>query len=180
MSHGLATRPKACVTSLDADVAPTVATTGDPLTPEQTRLVATYPRFAQSRHDHLTERSRFEPHSYLAMGEELCGVPTAAAAPPARLSEPAGVTVPRTEISRLVRVAPGLKSRELDRAVRACVMEHSRPLIAMQRAWFAPLDYEAHPPELAPLRALLAVSEGPLTLSHLCGRCADRSGLKSA
>ena len=151
---------RACVSSLRTIVAPAVELSGDKLAREQTRLIAKYLDFLIERLDHAEDRSRYELDRYveiaeavatllasrdlrddeldgaLASGRQVLG--RTAAAKPALESATARI---QSALSRIVR-AMGEQSHPLRAGIEKAVMEGSRAVVSLQRAWFAPQGWE--------------------------------------
>ena len=162
MPEVITSRLRSCVTSLEKVIGPAVASLDDPLAAEQARLVAQYIAFIDQRLDYLVDRSHHELGGYLEMGRgldeilhgageddgELTRAITDATAvherPRPRPSALDAATAQvRAQISRIVR---GLSARDADdplrRSIHELVLQRSRALIDLQRAWFSPLGWD--------------------------------------
>lgn len=162
---------RACVASLRTIIAPAVAVSGDKLAREQVGLIAKYLEFAIERVDHAEGRSRFELRHYDEMGRTIAaliagvgmeddgladalataGAVTARNAATKREIEDATADL-QSALSRIVR-ALGEARDPLARPVAKTVLEGSRAIVTLQRAWFAPQGWEVEPPGLEALLA---------------------------
>lgn len=157
---------RACVASLRTIIAPAVAVSGDKLAREQVGLIAKYLEFAIERIDHAEGRSRFELRRYDEMGRAVAALMAEAGIEDDGLGEAlaaAGAVIARdaatkreieeatagiqSALSRIVR-ALGETRDPLARQVTKTVLEGSRAIVTLQRAWFAPQGWEVEPPSL--------------------------------
>lgn len=177
MTQNSMSRLRACISSLDKIVAPCVAQAGDSLAIEQTRLISQYLSFVEQRLDYVSDRSRFELKQYMSTASKVLDLLASAGQVDAALSDAIraaravsdsndatdtdveAVTAQlRTALSYLVRSSRHLDGGDaaLSRQVQSVVLESARPLIEVQRAWFAPQGWESDNSDVPSLDDLLA------------------------
>ncbi|MGE0231184.1 MAG: hypothetical protein AB7O39_08220 [Flavobacteriaceae bacterium] len=151
---------RACITSLTTIVGPAVDKSGDTLAREQVALMAKYLGFLVNRLDYAERRSRFELSAYADMADAIADCLAAGGVSDseldgrrhdarALLDSGAGKSEVETAcgklqaaISRVVR-ALGEQGHPLRPEVDRIVFRQSLAIVSLQRAWFAPQDWEA-------------------------------------
>lgn len=174
---------RACISSLDKIIAPAVKASGDSLAMEQVALLSKYLDFLTQRVPHTEERSRRELGIALSLGSEMDELITERlprrpdrqfaealatlraeaqgaarlldlAVPPRELEAASGAV--RTAISRVVRLLPSLGDTALTAAARTLVVNSARGYVDLQRAWFAPQQWENDASAVPDLDTLLS------------------------
>ena len=168
----------AAARSLRTTVTPALGESNS-LAAEQVRVIAGVLDFYRDRAQHEYPRKLYEFRTYLALAERLSGYldvdrdarsllvdALEQARATDRLAVPEYGQLDRAtdELTRAIAgIVRSARSTDPDTGaeISRLVLDHSRPLVEMQRSWFLPQGVDPDPAAVPPLRSLLGTPAAP-------------------